>query len=265
MRMISFSLTTPQFLDGSKDVTRRTAWQTLQPGTILRAVEKAMGLRKGEKTKTLGYIKITDVRREPLDAILSEPNGAAREGFPDLTEQEFVEMFCRHQGCEPSTVITRIEFTRTEYPMTTETPELETPTEEVKEPKSKGAKRKRRAPRTLEEQAADKAKKEAMAAEAEASKPKANGKRVVVEGKQMRIAGTADPVPEDLKQKANDYANTLHEWQFAQKRMTTLKAELMPLMRKYNVGEIETDDSYITYECEEKEKLKVKLKKDEDD
>lgn len=264
MRMISFSLTTPQFLDRTKDVTRRTAWQTLTPGTILRAVEKAMGLKKGEKVKTLGYVQITNVRRERLDAILSEPNGAAREGFPHLTEQEFVEMFCRHQGCEPSTVITRIEFTHTETPMTTETPELETPTEEVKEPKSKGAKRKRRAPRTLEQQAADKAKKEAMAAEAEKSKPKVDGKRAIVEGKQTRIAGTADPVPQEVSDLANQYADTLHAWQSKKNEMTVLKDKLMAAMKRHDIVHIETDDSYIDYTQEEKEKISVKLKGEDD-
>ena len=35
-RNISFALTTPQFLDGSKDVTRRNGWLMLKTGDILR-------------------------------------------------------------------------------------------------------------------------------------------------------------------------------------------------------------------------------------
>ena len=46
--MISFSLTTPQFRDGTKDVTRRLGWTFLKPGDRLCAVVKAMGLKKGE-------------------------------------------------------------------------------------------------------------------------------------------------------------------------------------------------------------------------
>ena len=47
-RNISFSMTTPQFLDGSKDVTRRMGWNRLRASDTLRAVKKAMGLKKGE-------------------------------------------------------------------------------------------------------------------------------------------------------------------------------------------------------------------------
>lgn len=37
-RNISFSLTEPQFLDGTKDVTRRMGWKSLQAGVELVAV-----------------------------------------------------------------------------------------------------------------------------------------------------------------------------------------------------------------------------------
>lgn len=33
-----------------------------------------------------------------------------REGFPDLTPAEFVAMYCRHNGCTPETVVTRLAF-----------------------------------------------------------------------------------------------------------------------------------------------------------
>jgi hypothetical protein len=32
------------------------------------------------------------------------------EGFPEMTPEEFVEMFCRLNGCQPDTIITRILF-----------------------------------------------------------------------------------------------------------------------------------------------------------
>jgi hypothetical protein len=33
-----------------------------------------------------------------------------KEGFPDLTETEFVEMFCKHMRVTPHTKVNRIEF-----------------------------------------------------------------------------------------------------------------------------------------------------------
>ncbi len=47
MKNISFALTTKQFLDGSKTVTRRLGWANLKPGEILMACEKCMGLGPG--------------------------------------------------------------------------------------------------------------------------------------------------------------------------------------------------------------------------
>lgn len=110
MRNISFMLTEPQFLDGSKDVTRRVGWRTLTAGTRLRAVRKGMGLKKGEKAHALGVIEVVDVRRERLDAITAED--CAREGFPEMSPAEFVAMFCREMSCKPETLVGRIEFKR---------------------------------------------------------------------------------------------------------------------------------------------------------
>ena len=112
MRSMSFALTTRQFLDGSKTVTRRLGWLTLKPGERIRAVEKAMGLKKGEHPRVLGVIEVVSVRRERLDAI--EDADCAREGFPGMTAEGFVEMFCRHMGCLPDALVTRIEFRKVE-------------------------------------------------------------------------------------------------------------------------------------------------------
>lgn len=110
-RLISFSMTEPQFLDGSKTVTRRMGWLHLKAGDRLMAVRKAMGLKKGEKVHVLGEIVVTDVRREPLSAIT--PDDCAREGFPEMTLQEFIAFFCKgHSGCTPDSIVTRIEFER---------------------------------------------------------------------------------------------------------------------------------------------------------
>jgi hypothetical protein len=44
---MSFSLTTQQARDKTKDVTRRLGWWFLEPGDIVQQVEKARGLKKG--------------------------------------------------------------------------------------------------------------------------------------------------------------------------------------------------------------------------
>lgn len=110
-RNISFALTTPQFEDGSKDVTRRAGWEHLEAGTVLCAVEKSQGLGKGGKVRRLGMIRVVSVRRERLDEITADD--VRREGFPAWTPAEFTAFFCKgHKGCTPETVITRIEFER---------------------------------------------------------------------------------------------------------------------------------------------------------
>ena len=119
MRNISFMLTTPQFLDGSKDVTRRNGWAFLKEGDILCGVEKSQGLGKGGKIKRLGMIRVVRKSREMLcQIVLDRDYGRAemtREGFPEGHEKHdpavFMDFFCRsHKGVTPQTVITRIEF-----------------------------------------------------------------------------------------------------------------------------------------------------------
>jgi hypothetical protein len=108
MKNMSFALTTSQFLDGSKTVTRRLGWEKLKVGDQVMACEKCMGLGLGGKIVRLGAIRITSVRREPLNKMTKAE--CAREGFPNLTPNEFVAMFCEHMGCRPETKVTRIEF-----------------------------------------------------------------------------------------------------------------------------------------------------------
>ena len=117
MRSISFSLTEPQFFDGSKDVTRRLGWLKLKAGDQLRAVRKAMGLKKGEKQYVLGVIEVMGVRREKLSLFYHDLaygcNETDREGFPEMEPEQFVSFFCKsHRGCTSDTIVTRIEFRR---------------------------------------------------------------------------------------------------------------------------------------------------------
>ena len=107
-RNMSFMLTTQQIIDETKTVTRRLGWRFLNVGDELWAVEKAMGFKKGEKINRLKKIRIIGKRYEPLQAI-DKPD-CIREGFPDMTPDDFVKMFCSHMNCEPEQQVTRIEF-----------------------------------------------------------------------------------------------------------------------------------------------------------
>lgn len=211
MRLISFSMTEPQFLDGSKDVTRRDGWRQLEAGQQLRAVRKAMGLKKGEKVETLGIIQVTNIRREPLSAILDEPEGSAREGFPELTEQQFVEMFCRHHsGCRPDTVITRIEFVHVENSMT-DTATKATGRREAKTldeqdhapspaPKSKGAARKRKT-QTSKKKPAEKVEPEDPAGETLTAEQESAG---TTESEQVEQVENTEAQPPASDDQTND-------------------------------------------------------------
>lgn len=114
MRNISFSLTTQQFRDRTKTVTRRNGWRNLSTGDDLMACVKCMGLKKGEKVEGLGAIRVTSVRREPLRRMLDDVEyghvECHREGFPDMTPREFVDFYCQANRCTPDEEVTRIEF-----------------------------------------------------------------------------------------------------------------------------------------------------------
>lgn len=120
MRNISFALTVPQVMEGTKLVTRRLGWLHLKVGDQLRPVRKCMGLRPGEKLDVLrDPIVVVDVRREPLRRMTDDLDygftECVLEGFglhPDYRfPSAFVAMFCAtHRGCTPDTLVTRIEF-----------------------------------------------------------------------------------------------------------------------------------------------------------
>lgn len=107
-RNMSFALTTEQVRRREKTVTRRFGWWFLKPGDRVWAVEKAMGLKKGEKVKRLALIEVVSTRRQPLDAITEDD--CAREGFPDMTPDQFVAMLCEHYDCWEGETVNRIEF-----------------------------------------------------------------------------------------------------------------------------------------------------------
>lgn len=122
MRNMSFRLTTRQFINGTKDVTRRTGWKDLKVGEHFSGVEKSQGLRKGEKINYLGQCICISNTPERLDEIIKRPvrndslipkRECEREGFPFLTDKEFVEMFCKEMNVQPVTIINRIVFRST--------------------------------------------------------------------------------------------------------------------------------------------------------
>ena len=110
----SFSMTTLQYVAKSKTVTRRLGWWDIEPGEILSGVEKAQGLKRGEKIKRLGQHRVLSARGEPLrrmtDCLEYGMLEVVLEGFPDMTPGEFVEMFCWKNKCTPDRVVNRIEF-----------------------------------------------------------------------------------------------------------------------------------------------------------
>lgn len=111
-RNMSFALTTDQIRNRTKTVTRRRGWRFLKPGDIVNACVKCMGLKPGEKIERLGQIRVTSVTREPLNELCG-PYGnaeAKREGFPEMSGQQFAEMFCDHMGGTLNQEVTRIVF-----------------------------------------------------------------------------------------------------------------------------------------------------------
>ena len=116
-RNMSFSMTTEAIRAGSKTVTRRLGWYFLKPGDVLWAVEKGMGLKKGEKVKRICLIRVVSVKREPLNKIGEYGQAECdREGFPELAPWQFVSMFIDANGLgnltySPSSqVVNRVEF-----------------------------------------------------------------------------------------------------------------------------------------------------------
>ena len=108
-RNMSFAMTTDQVRNKTKTVTRRFGWLFLKPGDVVQPVEKAMGLRRGEQIKKIGgLIRVVSVRSEPLNAITQED--VVKEGFPDWTPAQFIQMLVDHYKVDPTESVNRIEF-----------------------------------------------------------------------------------------------------------------------------------------------------------
>ena len=108
MRNMSFWITTPQIINESKTVTRRFGWWFLKPGDRICAVEKGMGLKKGQKVNRLKVIEVVSARGEPVNAITKAD--CIKEGFPVYSPAQFTAMLCSYHRCKPDKIVNRIEF-----------------------------------------------------------------------------------------------------------------------------------------------------------
>ena len=110
MRNMSFMITPDQIRAKTKTVTRRMGWKNLKPGTLLQPVVKGQGLKKGEQVEKIGGpIRVLSVDRVILNQIT--PQDVYREGFPQMTQREFVTMFKKsHRGCRAGSAVNRIQF-----------------------------------------------------------------------------------------------------------------------------------------------------------
>lgn len=111
---MSFSLTTDACISFQKTVTRRIGWNRLQEGQVLQQVEKAQGLKKGEKVVKIYRIQVFSIRPETLSVLLKLPEYGhremEREGFRGKDPKEFIAMFQKANRCTSDEPVKRIEF-----------------------------------------------------------------------------------------------------------------------------------------------------------
>lgn len=110
----SFAMTKDPYRKRTKTVTRRLGWKFAKVGDVVNGCEKCQGLKKGQKVVVMGQHRFVDLRWERLDRMITEPEyGAAeviKEGFPEMSPGQFVEMFCKTNKCEPDILVHRMEF-----------------------------------------------------------------------------------------------------------------------------------------------------------
>lgn len=110
----SFAMTKDPYRNRTKTVTRRLGWKFAKVGDVTNGCEKCQGLKKGQKVVVMGQHRFTDLWWERLDRMIDESEyGAAeviKEGFPEMSPGQFVEMFCKANKCEPDILVHRMEF-----------------------------------------------------------------------------------------------------------------------------------------------------------
>lgn len=109
MRNISVALTKKQVRAKVKTVTRRKGWLFVKIGELLQPVDRTMGFKKGQRPKKIGRpVRVLSVTRERLYRIT--PEECTREGFPELTPEQFIELYCKANGGDENQMTTRIEW-----------------------------------------------------------------------------------------------------------------------------------------------------------
>jgi hypothetical protein len=110
-RLMSVALTEQAVIERRKTVTRRLGWKFLKPGDRLTLCRKVMGRKPGEPLVRLAEVEVVSVRREPLGAVLDNPDDVRREGFQAIGPLAFVAFFCQNiRGTGTDTPVTRIEW-----------------------------------------------------------------------------------------------------------------------------------------------------------
>lgn len=116
---MSFFLTQQQVRNRTKFVTRRLGWRHLKRGERFTAILKGQGIPKGGKVERICQLECVQNWPEPLSVMINDPaygkKEATKEGFPEMSGQQFAEMFIRHNNrpAHPVTLdtpINRIEF-----------------------------------------------------------------------------------------------------------------------------------------------------------
>lgn len=110
MRNMSFMLTTPQILNRTKTVTRRNGWRFLRPDDLVQGVNKSQGLKKGEHPVKLEVLRVLTTVFEPLCYIRNRPDDCVLEGFPEMTPDEFIRFYCKHNKVNEWREVNRIHF-----------------------------------------------------------------------------------------------------------------------------------------------------------
>lgn len=106
-RLMAVSMTEDAVVARTKTVTRRLGWANVRVGEVLQLARKVMGRRAGEPLVIVARVRVVAHSWERLDTITAAE--VAREGLP-MTPAEFVAFFCAGHGCEPGTVVHRIEW-----------------------------------------------------------------------------------------------------------------------------------------------------------
>lgn len=119
-RLMSVALTESAVVARSKTVTRRLGWGFLEAGVPLTLCRKVMGRKQGQPLVRIAEVEVVSVSRERLDAITQAE--VELEGFHGWSAPEFVDFFCTHMRCQPSTEVRRIEWRYLDHAPTTNQP-----------------------------------------------------------------------------------------------------------------------------------------------